>query len=179
MTRTALDFDENWLEPDEIAHIRRRMPLPYVHGVPVKLGDDGSVEKVGLLLRTLPDGVLGREIVGGRVRYHESIRSALLRHAEKDLGTLALPTLPVALTPFHIAEYFPTEGTSRYVDPRQHAIALCYILPVIGECEPRRDALALDWLTPAEAVRADVVAEMVHGQEHIVRAALAHLGLLP
>ena len=30
-----------------------------------------------------------------------------------------------------------------------------------------------------EAVREDVVAEMCHGQEHIVRAALAHLGILP
>ncbi|WP_029090335.1 DUF4916 domain-containing protein [Brevibacterium album] len=179
MTRTALDFDENWLEPDEIALIRRRMPLPYVHGVPVQLDDDGAAARIGLLLRTLPDGTIGREIVGGRVRYHEPLRSALLRHAEKDLGTLALPTLPVALTPFHVAEYFPTEGESRYVDPRQHAVALCYVLPVMGVCEPRRDALSLDWLTPAEAVRHDVVAEMMHGQEHIVRAALAHLGLLP
>ena len=48
-----------------------------------------------------------------------------------------------------------------------------------GECTPRQDALSLDWLTPDEALREDIVAEMNHGQEHIVKAALAYMGLLP
>ena len=117
MTRTALDYDDNWLDPDELAHMRRRLPLTYVHGLPVQRGDDGEVERVGLLLRTLDTGALGREIVGGRVKFHESIRTALLRHAEKDLGTLALPTAPLSLTPFHVAEYFPTEGVPRTTTP--------------------------------------------------------------
>lgn len=179
MTRTALDYDDNWLDPDELAHMRRRLPLTYVHGLPVQRGDDGEVERVGLLLRTLDTGVLGREIVGGRVKFHESIRTALLRHAEKDLGTLALPTAPLSLSPFHVAEYFPTEGVSPYHDPRQHAVALCYILPVIGDCSPGGDALSLDWLTPQEAVSPEITGEMRHGQQHIVRAGLAHLGILP
>ena len=55
MTRTALDYDDNWLEPDELASIRRRMPITYVNAVPVQLGDHGQVTKVGLLLRTLED----------------------------------------------------------------------------------------------------------------------------
>lgn len=179
MTRTALDFDENWLDPDDIELFRNRLPITYVNAVPVQIDDKGQVERVGLLLRTMADGTLGREIVGGRVRYHESLRAALMRHAEKDLGPLALPALPPSLQPFHVAEYFPTEGLSRYHDPRQHAVALCYILPVRGECVPSQDALSLDWLTPVEAIRADIVAEMAGGQEHIVRAALAHLGILP
>lgn len=179
MTRTALDFDENWLDPEELEHIRRRLPITYVHGLPVQRGDDGEVERIGLLLRTLEDGTLGREIIGGRVRFHEPIRSALLRHAENDLGHLALPTVPLSLTPYHVAEYFPTEAVSQYHDPRQHAVALCYVLPVIGDCEPRGAALSLDWLSPQEAVRDDVIGEMRHGQEHIVRAGLAHLGILP
>ncbi|GAA4284694.1 NUDIX hydrolase family protein [Brevibacterium daeguense] len=179
MTRTALDFDENWLDPDELKSLRRRMPITYVHAVPVKLGDSGLPEKIGLLLRTLGDGTLGRELVGGRVRFHEPIRAALLRHAEKDLGPMAFPTLPPSLVPFHVAEYFPTEGESKYYDPRQHAVALCYVLPVRGECTPRQDALSLDWLTPAETLRQDIVAEMIHGQEHIVKSALAYLDLLP
>lgn len=179
MTRTALDYDENWLEPDEIDLLRRRLPITYVNAVPVELGADGAVERVGLLLRTLNDGTLGREIVGGRVRFHEPLRKALMRHCEKDLGPLALPALPAALTPFHVAEYFPTEGESRYYDPRQHAIALCYIVPVQGECAPRQDALSLDWLTPQEAVRPDLLAELTNGQSHILKAALAHLGILP
>ena len=179
MTRTALDYDDNWLDPDELAHIRRRMPITYVHGLPVQRGDDGQVERVGLLFRTLDTGLLGREIVGGRVKFHEPIRTALLRHAENDLGPLALPTAPLSLTPFHVAEYFPTEAVSPYYDQRQHAGALCYILPVIGDCSPRGDALSLDWLTPREAVSEEIAREMRHGQQHIVRAGLAHLGILP
>lgn len=179
MTRTALDYDDNWLEPEDLARMRRHLPISYVNAVPVQLGDDGAVERVGLLLRTMSDGTLGREIVGGRVRFHEPLRKALIRHCEKDMGPLALPMLPPSLTPFYVAEYFPTEGESRFYDPRQHAISLCYIVPVQGECVPRQDALSLDWLTPAEATRTALLAEMSHGQQHIVKAALAHLGLLP
>lgn len=179
MTRTALDFDDNWLEPEELEALRRKLPITYVHGVPVRVGEDGIVERLGLLLRTLPDQTLGREIVGGRVRFHETVRSALARHCEKDLGPLSLPVLPHSLTPFHVAEYFPTEGVSRYFDPRQHAIALCYIVPVRGECTPRQDALSLDWPTPEEIYRDRILADMCNGQEHIVQAALAHLGILP
>ncbi|GAA2010000.1 DUF4916 domain-containing protein [Brevibacterium samyangense] len=179
MTRTALDFDDNWLDPDEIASLRRRLPISYVNAVPVRLGDDGVPEKIGLLLRTREDGTLGREIVGGRIRFHETIRSALMRHAEKDLGPLALPQLPPSIVPFHVAEYFPTEGFSNLYDPRQHAIALCYVLSVQGECQPRKDALSLDWLTPEEVLREDVLAELTHGQENIVKAAIGHLGLYP
>lgn len=179
MTRTALAFDENWLEPDELARLRRRLPMAYINAVPALLDDHGVPEKVGLLLRTGDDGSLVREVIGGRVRFHETLRDALMRHAEKDLGPLAFPSLPSSLNPFHVAEYFPTEGASKLHDPRQHAIALCYILPVQGECTPRQDALSLDWLTPDEALREDIVAEMNHGQEHIVKAALAYMGLLP
>lgn len=179
MTRTALDFDDNWLDPEELAQIRRRLPLTYVHGLPVRRGDDGQVESVGLLLRTLETGVLGREIVGGRVKFHESLRTALMRHAEKDLGPLSLPSPPLSLTPFHVAEYFPTEGESRHYDPRQHAVALCYILLINGDCSPHGSALSLDWLSPHEAASDEIAREMRHGQEHIVRAGLAHLGLLP
>ncbi len=176
MTRTALDFDENWFDDNEFAQVRRRLPIPYVNAVPVRVGEAGNVERIGLLLRSLDDGVLGREVIGGRIRYHEPIRQALLRHAENDLGPLALPVVPPAIAPFQIAEYFPTEGTSLLHDPRQHAISMCFIMEVRGECTPRADALSLDWLTPEEALREDIVAELRHGQEHILRTALTYLG---
>lgn len=179
MTRTALDYDDNWLAPEELAQLRRKLPITYVHGVPIQVGDDGQAERIGLLLRTLPDQTLGREIIGGRVRYHEHLRAALARHCEKDLGPLALPVLPHTLTPFHVAEYFPTEGAGVHYDPRQHAIALCYIVQVRGECTPRQDALSIDWFSPHEALRQDIMGEMCHDQQHIVKAALAHLGILP
>ena len=176
MTRTALDFDENWFDDAEFAQLRRRLPIPYVNAIPVRVGESGNVERIGLLLRSLDDGTLGREVVGGRIRFHESIRTALMRHAENDLGPMALPVIPPAISPFHIAEYFPTEGSSLLYDPRQHAISMCFILEVRGECTPRADALSLDWLTPEETLGPDIVGELCHGQEHILRYALAHMG---
>lgn len=53
---------------------------------------------------------------------------------------------------------------------------MCFIMEVRGECTPRADALSLDWLTPEEALREDIVAELRHGQEHILRTALTYLG---
>lgn len=176
MTRTALDYDENWFEDEEFSRLRRRMPIPYVNAIPVRVGETGNVERIGLLLRSLDDGTLGREVVGGRIRFHESIRTALMRHAENDLGPMALPVIPPAIAPFHIAEYFPTEGSSLLFDPRQHAISMCFILEVRGECTPRADALSLDWLTPEETLRPDITDELCHGQEHVLKIALGHLG---
>ena len=40
------------------------------------------------------EGQVKRALVSGRVLYHERVRSALLRHLEKDLGPLALPRVP-------------------------------------------------------------------------------------
>ncbi|HJH12929.1 MULTISPECIES: DUF4916 domain-containing protein [Brevibacterium] len=178
MTRTALDYDDNWFSADELAYLRRRLPITYVHAVPLLLGQAGEVERIGLLMRQ-SEGRLGRELVGGRVKYHEPLRAALQRHLESDLGPLALPRLPESLTPFHVAEYFPTEGESRYYDPRQHAIALCYTVPVTGECQPSQDALSVDWYTPAQALADTVAEDMAHGQHAIVKLALAHCGVLP
>lgn len=176
MTRTALDFDENWFDDAEYARLRRRMPIPYVNAIPVRVGETGNVERIGLLLRSLEDGTLGREVVGGRIRFHETIRTALMRHAENDLGPMALPVIPPSISPFHIAEYFPTEGSGLLHDPRQHAISMCFVLEVRGECTPRADALSLDWLTPEETLRPDITSELCHGQDFILKAALTHLG---
>ena len=53
---------------------------------------------------------------------------------------------------------------------------MCFIMEVRGECTPRADALSLDWLTPEETLRPDIVGELCYGQDHILRIALAHLG---
>src|SRR5699024_4819170 len=130
----------------------------------------------GLLLRSLDDGTLGREVVGGRIRFHETIRSALMRHAENDLGPMALPVIPPPISPFHIADYFPTEASSLLHDPRQQAISMCFILEVRGECTPRADWVSLDLLAPGGTQRSDITSGLCYGPEYILTAALSHLG---
>lgn len=179
MNRTAVDAEGAWFEPEEMDQLRRRLPIPYVDIVPVRTDVDGSVSQVGLLLRASGAGRIVRAIVSGRVLVHESLREAIVRHVEKDLGPMALPRVPVSPVPFTVAEYFPTPGQSLFTDSRQHAISLAYIVPVDGECAPQEDALDLAWFDVAELrAGSTVLDEMENGHDIIVRRALAHAGVL-
>jgi ADP-ribose pyrophosphatase YjhB (NUDIX family) len=169
--------DAGWLSREEMDAARERLPILYIDAVPVRVDDHGVVTSVGLLLRIGEDGQVKRALVSGRVLYHERIRSALLRHLEKDLGPLALPRVPPAPQPFTIAEYFPTPGVTPFHDPRQHAVSLAYVVPVEGDCAPQQDALELTWLTPEEARQPTLLAELGNGQGELLLRALAHVGV--
>jgi len=108
--------------------------------------------------------------------YRETIRAALIRHLEKDLGPLAFPQLPASPVPFTVAEYFPSPSETGMTDDRQHCVALAYLIPVTGECEPRQDALELTWMTPDDALSPEVQSEFVGGRGNLLRHALAHAG---
>jgi ADP-ribose pyrophosphatase YjhB (NUDIX family) len=168
-----------WLSDIELEQLRHRMPLLYVEAVPVRVDGMGQVTEVGLLLRANAVGEITRMVVSGRVMYGETLRDALFRHIEKDLGPMAFPLLPTSPVPFTVAEYFPIPGVSAYHDDRQHAVSLAYVVPVTGTCEPRQDALELTWMSPAEASSAQVAAELEGGRGALVRAALASVGVLP
>ena len=168
--------DAGWLSREDMDAARERLPILYVDAVPVRVDDQGTVTKVGLLLRLGEDGQVKRALVSGRVLYHERVRSALLRHLEKDLGALALPQLPASPIPFTVAEYFPSPSETGLTDDRQHAVALAYLIPVTGECSPRQDALELTWLTPEEALSPAVSSEFSGGRDSLLRQALAYAG---
>lgn len=174
-----IDTRTSWLQPEAIADVRDRVPLLYVDAVPVRTDDSGVVTHVGLLLRQAADGSISRMVVSGRVMLNETIREALMRNLEKDLGPLALPKLPPEPSPFTVAEYFKDSSITGYFDPRQHAVALAYVVPVSGECHPTQKALDLAWFTPAEAVSEQVRREMTGGQDRLIRIALASVGQLP
>ena len=132
---------------------------------------------VGSLLRVSEDGSIERTLITGRVLYHETLREAIARNVAKDLGDIALPLLPIGLQPFTVAEFFPTPGLSEYYDPRQHAIALCYVVPIAGDCKPQDETLDVEWVDPKSDVMDTFVAQMVNGHGRIVRQALAWAGI--
>jgi len=104
------------------------------------------------------------------------IRDALIRHVEKDLGPLSMPRIPLSPQPFTVAEYFPTPGVTPFHDPRQHAVALAFVVPVMGDCSPQQNALDLAWVTPDEAGALAALGEMDGGHGVLLRQALAHVG---
>lgn len=168
-----------WLSDLELEQARQRMPILYVEAVPVRVDGLGQVTEIGLLLRANSVGEITRTVVSGRVMYGETIRDALFRHLEKDLGPMAFPQLPASPVPFMVAEYFPIPGVSAYHDDRQHAVSLAYVVPMTGTTEPRQDALELTWMTPAEAAAPQIAADMEGGRGTLLRAALASVGVLP
>ncbi len=165
-----------WLTDIELEQARRRLPLLYVEAVPVRVDGLGQVTEVGILLRANAVGEITRTLVSGRVLYGETLREALFRHLEKDLGPMAFPLLPASPVPFQVAEYFPLPGVSPFTDERQHAVSLAYVVPVTGTCEPRQDALELTWMTPEEAVSPGVCEELEGGRGALVKAAMASVG---
>ena len=164
-----------WLPSDEINRMRHEIPIPYVVVVPVRTDDLGRVAQIGSLLRVTDDGGIERTLIAGRVLYHESLREAVARNVAKDLGDIALPQLPISL-PFTVAEFFPTPGLSDYYDPRQHAIALCYVVPIAGDCKPQDETLDVEWVDPSDDMLDTFVGQMANGYGTIVRQALAWTG---
>ena len=174
-----LETAGSWLAEDELASARERLPIVYVDAIPVRTDDRGQVTLIGLLLRAMPDGTISRAVVSGRVLYGERVRDALLRHLEKDLGPMALPRVAPSPQPFTVVEYFPSPEVTGFHDPRQHAVALAFVVPLAGDCSPSQEALDLVWVSPEEASSPEFQAEMSGGQGRLVRMALAHCGLLP
>ena len=172
------DPNSGWLSEEELAEARRRLPLLYVEALPVRVDGVGQVTEVGILLRANAEGAITRTLVSGRVLYGETLRSALFRHLEKDLGPMAFPQLPPSPVPFSVAEYFPLPGVTQFYDERQHAVSLAYVVPVTGTCEPRQDALEVTWMSPQEAASDELSAEFEGGRGSLLRAALASVGRL-
>jgi ADP-ribose pyrophosphatase YjhB (NUDIX family) len=166
-----------WLTREQLRDARERLPIVYVSVVPVRVDERGVVTTIGLLLRASSEGTIDRELVSGRVLYHERIRDTLIRHVEKDLGPLSMPRIPLSPQPFTVAEYFPTPGVTPFHDPRQHAVSLAYVVPVEGDCAPQQDALELTWFTPLEARDPAVLAELANGQSTLLLQALSYLGV--
>ena len=156
-----------------IDRLRQEMPIPYVQVVPAHTDELGRVVQIGSLLHMDDDGSVERTIIAGRVLYHETLREAIARNIAKDLGEIAIPVLPAGLTPFTVAEFFPTPGVSPYFDPRQHAIALCYLVPVLGDCKPQDETLDVEWCSPDSLHMHAFIDQMANGQGEIVRKAIA------
>lgn len=165
-----------WLSEAELASVRGRLPIVYVEAVPVRLDGLGRITEVGLLLRATAEGAMTRTLVSGRVRYGETLREALFRHLENDLGPMAFPQMPTVLVPVQVAEYFPMPGITPFVDDRQHAVSLVYVVPVTGSCSPRQDALEMTWVTPEEALSDSLCQELSGGRGTLLRQALAAAG---
>jgi 8-oxo-dGTP pyrophosphatase MutT (NUDIX family) len=126
------------------ALVRRLVPIACVDALPYRRSDRGI--EIGLIRRLDADD--SREVwnlVGGRVRYGETLADALTRHLRDALGAAAVWTLPDTERPPVAAQYFPHARLPMRRDPRKHAIALAYPVAVSGSIRPEGEALDFRW----------------------------------
>lgn len=136
-----------FLPADLYQQIEQSIPLACVDFVPVRERSQGK--EYGLIQRDSPFGVVWCHL-GGRISRGESIREALLRHADDTLGVgLDLPTDP---QPDYVYQWFPPSdrpadaaGFTFGDDPRKHAIGLSFIVRALGDPQPRNEAHAFEW----------------------------------
>ncbi len=112
------------------------------------------------------------------MRYGETVRDALFRHLENDLGPMAFPLLPPQPNPFTVAEYFPLPASPPSTTTGSTPCRSPTSCPSTGTCEPRQDALEVTWMSPEEAASDALAAERRGGRGTLVRLALASVGAL-
>lgn len=164
-----------WLASGEINRMRGEMPIPYVLVVPVRTDDLGRVSQVGSLLRVSDDGSIERTLIAGRVLYHESLREAVARNVAK-FGRYRVASAAGESAAVHRGRVFPTPGLSDYFDSRQHAIALCYVVPIAGDCKPQDETLDVEWVNTNSEILDTFINQMSNGYGTIVRQAIAWAG---
>lgn len=169
-----------WLQAQEMADVRERVPIVYVEAIPVRVDHLGRVDRVGLLLRHRPDGTISRALVSGRVLYGETIREALWRNLSKDLGPESMPQLPPPGGAVHRCRVLPRRR------PAQRLHRPAPARGVAGVRRSRRGRVraraghARSCLADAGgSAQRRVAAEMSGGQDRLVRLGLAFAGLLP
>ena len=150
--------------------------MVYVDIVPVRVDEHGVLQAVGMLLCADDEGI-SRAFPSGRILFHESVREALLRHIEKDLGPVALPQLPVSIAPFTVGEYFPTPGEGWY-DERQHAISLAYAIPDAGRLQPRLGLARIHVVHSRRGPHPRPPGGAHPAHAVLLRQALAHMGAI-
>jgi ADP-ribose pyrophosphatase YjhB (NUDIX family) len=125
------------------AQIRGAVPIACVDALPVRTTPAGP--EVGLILRDLPNGTRGWNLVGGGVYRGETLEEALARHLRDTLGQHVTWDAPAFGAPDAVGEYLPEPRAGYPCDPRKHAIALTYLVPLDGAPEPGGEAHAFRW----------------------------------
>lgn len=148
------DRHDEWLSDAAWATVQQTVPIACVDVVPVLR--DGSSHLIGLIRRTTPfDGRVLWCQIGGRIRFGETVRAAVLRHLHETIAGVAVD-LPLDPQPDYVMQWFPEpQPSSRVaygVDPRRHAVALSFLVELTGlpEPVPAGEADEFAWLDPGQ-----------------------------
>jgi ADP-ribose pyrophosphatase YjhB (NUDIX family) len=145
--------------------LRRLSPIPCVDVLPYREwtnADGQQIREVGLIRRRVPrkEGgwTEGWALVGGRVYYNESLKDAIDRHVVDTLDTTVTwdASIDSHRYPTTVGEYFPSLRPGEAFDPRQHSIALSYVVDLGGPPRAVGEALEFRWFALDEIPGADI-----------------------
>lgn len=165
-----LTADGRVRDPRVYREVTELVPISCIDALPTQ----GDLElELLLILRDRPEGGQGWALVGGGIYRGEELATALSRHLRATLGADLRWSEPEYHRPASIGEYFPDRRRGHGWDPRKHAIALTYILPVHGRPKPGGEARELAWFRPGDF---PLPHEFGFGQQIVVGRLLSLLG---
>lgn len=161
-----------WLTDTEWEKVQRVIPIVVVDVVALERSEDGR--RVGLIRRETPHQGVRWNLIGGRVRYGETLGAAIRREVTGALGDEARVVVDEVEQPHFVALYGPFPHPSFAHDPRKHAVGLTYALPVHGRVAPRSEALGFEWFDPKALPPRS---EWGFEQDRVAEACLGRVGI--
>src|SRR4051794_9200493 len=159
----------NWLSDEDWRWVQETVPVACVDALPVQTGRDGRITRVGLIHRDTPHQGRRWCLVGGRLWRNESFAEAAAKQIRETLGPGARFTIDPHAQPAHVAQYFTHERETGLLDPRQHAVAMVFVVPIAGDIVTGGEAVMFRWFTRNEL---PISEEWGFGQDRVVRACL-------
>jgi len=158
-----------WLNADDWKRVQETVPVVCVDVTPVRFGDDGRAQAIGLILRDTPHQGRRWCLVGGRVLHNESLADAVIRHLAQTLGDAIHFHIEADAQPVYVAQYFTVAHSVGVVDPRQHSVAMNYLVGVEGPVVARGEAYDFCWFPRQQLPRPQ---ELGFGQDTILKECL-------
>ena len=142
-----------WLSEEEYRLVRASVPIACVDVVAVRFGMGRRIESIGLILRDTPHQGRRWCLVGGRVLRDETLAEAVSRHLHQTLGNRVTFHLGPDVQPVYVSQYFTSLREIGVVDPRQHSIAMNYVLELTGPTRAGGEAHEFRWFSPEDVPR--------------------------
>ena len=153
--------------PDKLYDtITRHIPIICVDLIPAKKQDYKWL--IGIIRRATGTEANKPALLGGRVRYQESLDSAIRRHLKTDCGVVKFQFWHVNSLdrPFYVQQYVHAESAQPPLayDPTKHSIALTYLIEIGEEPKPGNEADDFYWITASQ------IPEHAAFNQHVVMA---------
>lgn len=125
------------------------VPMVCVDVIPVRT--TAGAWEIGIITRATGSEVGMATLIGGRVQHDETLRAAISRHIETDLGITAYEFFADndELRPFRVQQYLHTtvaEDPFGY-DPSKHSVAATFLITLTDDPKPKNEASAFHWVS--------------------------------